>query len=114
MSLAAQKAGSDWTSKLEPRTRMMQVCSFAGLNAFAKDKKLRPRADRVQVNASSEPKIDNNVIRGSGGAVRSGHRWFAFTFTCSLNEGGTKASAFTYQLGSEIPKSAWERMGLWQ
>lgn len=114
MSMAAQKAKSDWTSKLEPRTRMMQVCSFAGLSAFSKDKNLRPRADRVQVNASGEPKIEANVVKGKGAAVRSGGKWFAFAFTCTLNPEGTKATAFTYQLGKEIPKVDWERLGLWQ
>lgn len=111
-SAAAQK--TDWTSKLEPRTRAMQVCSLAGLNAFARDKKLKPRADRVQINASAEPKIDRALVTGSGAAVRSGSHWYQFSFTCTLNETGTKATAFTYDLGKEIPKAQWERLGLWQ
>lgn len=114
LSAAAQKAKADWTSKLEPRTRAMQVCSLAGLNAFGKDKKLKPRPDRVQINASAEPKIDKSQVTGSGAAVRSGAHWYQFSFTCTLNEAGTKATAFIYDLGKEIPKAQWERLGLWQ
>ena len=109
----AQK-GADWTSKLEPRTRAMQVCSLGALNAFGKDKKLRPRPDRVRVNAGSDPKIDGSLVSGAGGAVRSGGKWYAFTFKCTLNDTGTKTARFTYDLGKEIPKGQWERLGLWE
>lgn len=111
---SAQKAAADWTSKLEPRTRAMQVCSLAALTAFGKDKKLRPRADRVRVNVGTEPKIDKTSVTGPGGGVRSGQKWYAFSFKCSLNEAGTKATAFTYDLGKEIPKSQWDKLGLWE
>lgn len=110
---AAQKRG-DWTANLEPRTRAMQVCSLAGLGAFARDKKLRPKADRVVINAGGEPKIDATAVTGNKAAVRSGSRWYAFSFTCKLNETGTKAASFTYALGDEIPKAQWEKLGLWQ
>lgn len=112
-SAAAQK-GADWTAKLEPRTRAMQVCSLAGLSAFARDKKLRPKPDRVVINAGGEPKIDTVTVTGAKAAVRSGSRWYAFSFTCKLNDTSTKASAFTYTLGAEIPKTQWEKLGLWQ
>lgn len=110
----AQKKGADWTSKLEPRTRTIQLCNFAGLKAFARDKKLTPRADRVLVNAGSEPKIDASLVTGSGGVVRSGHRWFSFTFKCTLTPDGKQTSDFTYEIGKEIPKAQWEKLGLWQ
>jgi Domain of Unknown Function (DUF930) len=112
-SAAAQK-GADWTAKLEPRTRAMQVCSLAGLGAFARDKKLRPKPDRVVINAGGEPKIDAASVSGAKAAVRSGSRWYAFAFTCKLNDTGTKAASFTYDLGAEIPKAQWEKLGLWQ
>ena len=110
---AAQK-DSDWTSKLEPRTRAIQVCSLAGLNAFSRDKKLKPKPDRVVINAGGEPKIETTMVSGSAAAVRSGTRWYSFKFTCKLNDAGTKSTSFTYDLGSEIPKSQWEKLGLWQ
>lgn len=114
VSSAAAQKGADWTAKLEPRTRAMQVCSLAGLSAFAREKKLRPKPDRVVINAGGEPKIEPTVVSGSKAAVRSGSHWYAFAFTCKLNDTGTKASAFTYTLGEEIPKAQWEKLGLWQ
>ena len=83
------------------------------LNAFARDKTLRPKADRVVINASGEPKIDPTLVTGSGGAVRSGNRWFTFTFKCSLTANGMKTAGFSYELGREIPKTQWEKLGLW-
>lgn len=111
---AAAQKGADWTAKLEPRTRALQVCSLAGLGAFARDKALRPKPDRVVMNAAGEPKIDAAMVTGAGAAVRSGSRWYTFAFTCKLDETGTKASSFTYNLGKEIPKAQWEKLGLWQ
>jgi len=113
-SPASAQKGADWTAKLEPRTRAMQVCSLAGLGAFARDKKLRPKADRVVINAGGEPKIEQAAVTGSKAAVRSGSRWYTFSFTCKLNDTGSKAASFTYTLGDEIPKAQWEKMGLWQ
>lgn len=107
----AQKA--DWTSKLEPKTRAMEVCNLAGLTAFGRDKKLKPRPDRVRVNAGADPKIEGSLVSGASGAVRSGRKWYAFTFKCTLNAASTGATAFTYQLGSEIPKAQFEKRGLW-
>lgn len=92
----------------------MQVCSLAGLNAFARDKKLRPKADRVVINAGGEPKIETAQVSGSNAAVRSGPKWYKFSFTCKLNETGTKSTGFSYDLGAEIPKAQWEKLGLWQ
>ncbi|MDX2202932.1 MAG: DUF930 domain-containing protein [Hyphomicrobiaceae bacterium] len=112
-AVAAQKGATDWTSRLEPRTRAMEVCNLAGLTAFGKDKKLKPRPDRVRVNAGAEPKIEGGLVSGASGAVRSGHKWYAFTFKCTLNEPGTKATAFSYELGKEIPKAQFEKRGLW-
>jgi hypothetical protein len=111
---ATAEKGADWTAKLEPRTRAMQVCSLAGLGAFARDKKLRPKPDRVVINAAGEPKIGEAVVTGAGAAVRSGSRWYTFAFTCKLDGTGSKASSFTYDLGQEIPKAQWDKMGLWQ
>lgn len=110
----AQKKGADWTSKLEPRTRTIQLCNFAALRAFSKEKKLKPRPDRALVNAGSEPKIEATVVTGKTGAVRSGPRWYNFTFTCTLAPDGKQTSAFTYEIGKEIPKSQWEKLGLWE
>jgi hypothetical protein len=111
---SAQKAAADWTSKLEPRTRAMEVCNLAGLTTFGKDKKLKPRPDRVRVNAGADPKIDGTLVSGANGAVRSGRKWYAFSFKCTLNDTKTKATAFVYDLGKEIPKGQLERLGLWE
>ena len=110
----AQKKGADWTSKLEPRTRTIQLCNFAALRAFSKEKKLKPRPDRALVNAGAEPKIEASLVTGKTGAVRSGPRWYGFTFTCTLSADGKQTSSFTYEIGKEIPKAQWEKLGLWE
>lgn len=110
----AQKKAPNWAANLEPRTRTIQLCNFAGLTAFSRDKALKPKADRVRVNASSEPKIEASLVTGRGGAVRSGQRWYAFTFKCTLSDDGMKTASFTYEIGKEIPKGQWEKLGLWE
>lgn len=98
--------------KLDPTSRMMQVCDISGLATFARDKKLA-RVDRVRVDAISPPKIDHALVAGNGGALRSSGDWFSFSFSCTIAGDGLKATSFTYKVGQKIPKDQWEEHNLW-
>lgn len=98
--------------KLDPTSRMMQVCDISGLATFARDKTL-VRVDRVRVDAISPPRIDHALVAGNGGALRSGGDWFGFSFSCTIGADGLKATSFTYKVGQKIPKDQWEEHNLW-
>ena len=99
--------------QLDPQTRMIQVCDLSGLQAFARDKSIKP-ADRVRVDALSAPKVHGNVISGAGGALRSGGLWIGFSFTCEVAADRMRTTAFRYVIGKAIPPGQWEKYNLWR
>ncbi len=98
--------------KMDPQTRMTQVCDLLGLQTFTREKKL-VKPDRVRINATAVPTVQGNVVSGSGGAVRTAGQWLSFSFTCTVTPDRMKATAFTYTMGKPIPKNRIEALGLW-
>jgi Domain of Unknown Function (DUF930) len=104
--------------KLEPNTRMVQVCDLSGLKAMARAIK-GAHPDGVRINALSEPNVTGNIVTGnivtgSGGAMRAGGRWINFSFSCALTPDRMKATAFSFAIGREIPQAQWEKYNLWR
>jgi Domain of Unknown Function (DUF930) len=99
--------------KLEPNTRMVQVCDLSGLKAMARAIK-GAHPDGVRINALSEPNVAGNIVTGSGGAMRAGGRWINFSFSCALTPDKMKATAFSFAIGREIPQAQWEKYNLWR
>ena len=68
-------------SKLDPQTRLEQVCDLAAVNHIGKSEKLS-KPDRAKANVITPPRLHGDTIEGTGGAFRSGGKWYAFSFTC--------------------------------
>jgi Domain of Unknown Function (DUF930) len=114
--LAAHAAGNPAERgllRLEPKTMMMQVCDIRMVQDVTRDKRYA-RADRAMVDAMSRPSIEDDTVRGQGGAFRLKGRWVQFSFDCTLSPDHLKTVAFSYQVGDEIPEDQWEKFGLWR
>src|SRR5262245_12181014 len=96
---------------LEPQTRLIQLCNLSGLETFAKDKRVA-KVDRVRIDALAAPTVESNVARGAGGAVRTGGRWYNFSYRCVFSYDRMRASHFRYVLDKELIKRQWERFNL--
>ncbi len=99
--------------KLDPEERAHQVCILKGIDDLNRAKAL-PQVDRLKTSILSRAKFDGTTVTASGGAVRSKHRWFALTFTCTVTKDQMKATSFVYKLGPEIAREKWEDLGLWE
>ena len=99
-------------SKLDPQTRLEQVCDLAAVNQIGKKENLR-KPDRAKANVITAPKVRGDTIEGTGGAFRSGGKWYAFSFTCKGSPDHLKVLSFTYRVGALIPKAKWPEYGLW-
>ena len=99
--------------KLDPQTRLEQVCDLAAVNHIGKSGKI-PRPDRAKSNVITPPRHHGgDTIEGTGGAFRSGGKWYAFSFKCSASPDHLNVLSFTYRVGAMIPKSKWTEYGLW-
>lgn len=100
-------------SKLDPQTRLEQVCDLHAMKQIAQDSNPY-HPDRAKTDVVSHPRHSGNTVAGTGGAFRSGGRWYQFSFSCTGTPDGMKVTAFSYRLGQPIPESKWASYGLWR
>ncbi|HVY41449.1 MAG TPA: DUF930 domain-containing protein [Hyphomicrobiaceae bacterium] len=100
-------------SRLDPEERSHQACILRGLDTVRREPRLR-NADRMKTSISVPAVLEGTVLTAKGGAVRAGQHWYQLSFTCHLTKDLMKATSFSFVLGREIPKEAWDRQGLWQ
>ena len=98
--------------KLDPQTRLEQVCDLAAVNQIGKKENLR-KPDRAKANVITAPRVRGDTIEGTGGAFRSGGKWYAFSFKCKGSPDHLSVLSFTYKVGAIIPKEKWPEYGLW-
>ena len=99
--------------RLDPDDRLMQICDITAMSEISRAAKgMRP--DRAMINAISPPKIEGNVAKGDGGALRSKGLWYRFAFTCATRPDRLKVLKFTFKLGEPIPRQSWSTLGLWE
>lgn len=112
-ALAAKSRFDASLSRLDPATRLEQVCDFYAMNRIDKDRNsLHP--DRAKTDAVTHPHFSGDTVSGTGGAFRSGGKWYQFSFTCKGSPDHMRVLSFTYKLGKEIPESKWADYGLWR
>lgn len=98
--------------RLDPAERVRQLCDSKGLETVQRDARLRG-ANAMKSSIFAPASVRGAMLTATGGAVRLRGRWFRLSFTCTLTADQKTATAFTYQLGAEIPADHWERYGLW-
>lgn len=99
--------------RLEPNTRFEQVCDIALMARIQAD----PSAfhpDRVVGGVLSQPRREGAVLRGAGGALRSGGRWYRLSFECTTTPDHMRVLSLRYRVGDPIPEERWSELGLWR
>lgn len=99
--------------KLDPATRLEQVCDLYAMEKISRDNNPY-RPDRAKTDVISHPRHSGNRVTGTGGAFRSGGRWYRFSFSCTATPDHMKVIDFSYRLGEPIPESKWASYGLWR
>jgi hypothetical protein len=99
-------------AKLDPEERAHQVCVIKGLDIIRREGKL-PGADLMKTGIFGRAVFAGDVVTAKGGAVRAHNRWYKLKFSCNVTIDRMKATAFTYELGAEIPQAQWDDLGLW-
>jgi hypothetical protein len=99
--------------KLDPETRLEQVCDLEAMTRIAKDSSPY-HPDRAKTDVVSHPKHIGDTVKGSGGAFRSKGRWYSFSFECKGTPDHMKVLSFSYKIGELIPESKWAALGLWR
>ncbi len=110
---AADSRATAMLRGLDPATRFEQACDIEAMNRIKKEgTPFHP--DRAVTDAMSEAKVTGDTMAGSGGAFRSGGKWYQFSFTCTASPDRMKVLSFSYKIGAAIPEDKWETYGLWR
>jgi Domain of Unknown Function (DUF930) len=111
-SFAAENRVTAMLRGLDPATRFDQACGIEAMSRIKKEA-ASYRPDRAVTDAVSEAKVTGDTMEGSGGAFRSGGKWYQFSFTCKASPDRMKVVFFSYKIGSPIPEGKWDEYGLW-
>ncbi|WP_196804850.1 DUF930 domain-containing protein [Methylopila sp. M107] len=99
--------------KLEPDTRFHQICDIETMRRIsAEHGSLHP--DRMVMDAEREAELSGDVIVGRGAAIRSGGKWYRLTFQCRATPDRLTVVELNYRIGTAIPETRWEEIGLWR
>lgn len=100
-------------SRLDPNTRLEQICDLYAMKQISHDPNPY-HPDRAKTDVVTHPRHSGNAVIGTGGAFRSGGRWYQFSFSCTGSPDRMKVVAFKYKIGEPIPESKWAAYGLWR
>ena len=99
--------------ELSGSTRFVQACNLQALIEVSKDKNgLRPT--HAAVDGLGAPAIKDNVMTGNTGALRSGDKWYQFSFTCTTTPDHLAVKSFNYKIGKPIPQEQWASYNLYK
>lgn len=108
-----QKRLENILKRLDPATRLEQVCDAEAMRRINRDNRAL-RIDRSVVSALSEPRVKDDTLSGTGGAFRSKGKWYQYAFTCKATPDRLRVISFEYRIGEEIPQAQWSLYGLYQ
>jgi len=98
--------------RVEPQTRLEQVCDIEAARQIRRDTGLR--VDRAKADISRAPVHSGHTVTASGGAFRAAGQWRELSFTCTGTPDHLHVVSLKYKIGPVIPESKWAELGLWR
>lgn len=102
----------DSLRRVEPQTRLEQVCDFTAMSDINRD--TGRQADRAKSDVTANPSHRGDTVIATGGAFRSRGQWFSLTYTCKGTPDHLHVTSLQYKIGEAIPTSKWASLGLWR
>ncbi|WP_448952801.1 DUF930 domain-containing protein [Labrys neptuniae] len=98
-------------AKLAPADRFQQACDIELMEKLRHES--HPyKPDSVIAYALGDPSISGDVLKGNGGAFRSGGVWYRYSFTCEATPDRMKVISLDYKIGAAVPRDQWDAHGL--
>ena len=96
---------------LAPYERITQLCNIEALEQI-RVLKPEPVPDSMVASAFSDTTLAADTLTATGAAYRSGHKWYAAEFSCTVAPGLEGVVAFQFRIGKAIPEGEWDSHGL--
>lgn len=98
--------------KVDPDTRLEQVCDIEAMHRVGKGTSLKP--DRAKSYISTPPIHSGDTMTAPGAAFRSKGKWYSLSFECTGTSDHLRVVSFAFKVGVPIPRARWADLGLWQ
>jgi hypothetical protein len=99
-------------AKLAPSDRFQQACDIELMERLRRAGEPYNKPDSVIAYALGDPAISGDVLKGDGGAFRSGGVWYRYSFTCAATADRMKVTSFDFRIGDAVPRDEWDAHGL--
>ncbi|WP_027488345.1 DUF930 domain-containing protein [Allorhizobium undicola] len=93
--------------KLPPQRRIVQICSIEMLEQIRRSVS-GAFPDVIASSPSTREAISARLMDVQGAAYRSRGRWFDISYRCETDDKTSTITAFSFQIGAEIPRTAWQ------
>lgn len=98
--------------KMDPATRLVQVCDLAVMDKTSSRKD--GMTEHAVIDALGRSRVaDTNTAEGDGGAFRRRGKWYQFSYSCTTTPDHMKVLKLQMNIKGEIPRSQWESKGLY-
>jgi len=87
--------------QLPPQRRLVQTCNIEAIGQIGNAGR-HYRPDALIADAFSKPTTAGTTFSVSGGAFRSGGKWYAISYDCTLSKDLSSVTAFAYHLGEDV------------
>ncbi|WP_024709795.1 MULTISPECIES: DUF930 domain-containing protein [Martelella] len=107
-ALALNKRIAAELERLEPEEELEQRCDVEALSRIdaARDD-MTP--DKVIAYTFATPEVKGHTIDADGAVFRSHEHWYHLRYHCVTDASALNVTAFSFEIGTEIPRSEWER-----
>lgn len=97
-------------AKMDPATRLVQVCDLAVMAKMSSRKD--GITEHAMIDALKPPQLSGNSAAGDGGAFRRRNQWFQFSYTCVTTPDRMQTTRLDVQIKRTIPRSEWASKNL--
>ncbi len=95
---------------LPPERRLAQTCNIEAVAQIGNaGHGFRP--DALVADAFAQPVISGTTYSVTNGAFRSGGKWFAVIYDCTLSADMTKVTSFAFRIGADVTAPLEARYG---
>ncbi len=108
----AMARARDAIKKLPPEKRLTQTCNIEAVGQVGNaGRGFEP--DALVADAFAPPAIDTGAssVSVSGGAFRSGQKWYGIAYSCTLGKDLASVKSFSYRIGEDVTAALKPRLG---
>ena len=98
--------------RLDPATRLEQLCDHEVMQSIIKDKNAY-NPDKVIAYTFDEPVMGDHTLKAPGAVFRSRGDWYHLSFRCKANTKNIEVRSLQYNIGEMVPREKWTKYYLY-